>query len=392
MDIKKEVAALNDELISLRRDFHAHPELGMKEIRTSKVIEEYLKKLGLSVRRCAKTGVIGVLNGAAPGKTVMLRADIDALPIEEQTGLPFSSESPGVAHACGHDGHTAMLLISAKILSEHRDSLHGTVVFMFQPNEENCAEPTGAEWMLADGALESPKPDALFSLHLWSPIDTCKIGIVPGPIMASSYFFKITITGKGGHGGAPHAAINPIDAAAHVLSAIKTFLSLEMDSRLPTVISVCKIHAGDKEVVVPETLIMEGSIRCLHNQHEFVHDRFRELVTQVCNTYRCSSEIEITRSNSLLNNDPVLAQMVKDVAVEQLGADHVQSEGVSVMLGDDFAEFMQNIPGAYFFVGVNNPQKGSNYEHHNPRFNIDEDALAVGVEMEVGLALKYLST
>lgn len=385
-NLQKAVLELKDELISLRRDFHAHPELGMQEFRTAEIIEDYLKALGLSVRRCAGTGVIGVLAGKKPGKTVMLRADIDALPVQEETGLPFASINPGVMHACGHDGHTAMLLITAKILAEHKEEIPGTVVFLFQLNEEDA----GAELMIADCALANPKPDAVLGLHLWSPIASGKIGIVPGPIMASSYYFKVTIKGKGGHGGAPHKAINPIDAATHALSAIKSLQTLELNNVCPTVISVCKIHAGTKEIIVPDTLEFEGSIRCLHDEDEAVRNRFQELVEQVCRAHRCSCSVEFKCGNTMLSNDPALAQMVKDTATKLLGAENVQTENVSVMLGDDFAEFSRRIPGAYFFVGVGNREKKTDFEHHNPCFNIDEDALSIGVKMQVEFAFEYL--
>ncbi|MBQ5799374.1 MAG: amidohydrolase, partial [Oscillospiraceae bacterium] len=216
MDFTPEIAALSDELVALRRDFHRHPELGFQEFRTSKIVEDYLTELGLEVRRCAGTGVIGVLRGAKPGKTLLLRCDIDALPMNEESGVDFPSENPGLFHGCGHDGHTAVQLVTAKIMAQHRDKLHGTAVFLFQPNEEDA----GAEIMIQDGAMDD-KPDAVCGFHLWSPIPTGKIGLAPGPLEASSWYFKLTIHGKGGHGGAPHNAINPIDAAAHVLEAIK---------------------------------------------------------------------------------------------------------------------------------------------------------------------------
>lgn len=386
MDIKKSVHALKDELIRLRRDFHTHPELGKQEFRTAQIIEDYLIGLGLAVRRCAGTGVIGVLQGNMSGKTVMLRCDIDALPVEEQTGLPFASQNPGVMHACGHDGHTAMLMITAKILTGQKDKISGTIVFLFQLNEEDA----GAGLMIQDGALENPKPDAALGLHLWSPIASGKIGIVSGPIMASSYYFKLVITGKGGHGGAPHTAINPIDTASHVLSAIKSFLSLEIDKRQPTVISVCKIHGGTKEIIVPDTVELEGSIRCLHTNDKMVRNRFQELTEQVCHTYRCTCAIEFKCGNTLLSNDPALTELVKAVAVEHVGSENIITDGVSVMLGDDFAEFSNRIPCAYYFVGVGDKEKKTDIEHHNSRFNIDEEALTIGVEMQVALVLKYL--
>ncbi|MEA4893174.1 MAG: amidohydrolase [Peptococcaceae bacterium] len=386
MNIKKEAAELREEMIALRRDFHQHPELGLQEVRTSRIIEDYLKELGLKVRRCTETGVIGVLKGGRPGKTILLRCDIDALPIQEETGLPFSSENPGVMHACGHDGHTALQLITAKLLSRHQTEIKGTVVFLFQMNEEDA----GAELMIQAGALEDPKPDTVCGFHLWSPIPTGKIGIVSGPIMASSYYFKLIIHGRGGHGGAPHTAINPIDAAGHVLTAIKTLHTLELDSTKPTVISVCKIHGGTKEIIVPDDVEMEGSIRCLHDGDAEVQRRFRELCTAVCSAYRCTCDIEIKCGNTLLNNDEVMTGVAMRAAEKVVGKENIQTHGVSVMLGDDFAEFSRRIPGVYYFVGTADQKAGSTYEHHNPHFNIDEDSLTIGVEMQAEIVMEYL--
>lgn len=386
MDIKKEVLGLKEELIALRRDFHRHPELGLQEVRTAQIIEDYLKELGLKVRRCTDTGVIGVLEGGLPGKTLMLRCDIDALPVTEETGLAFASENCGVMHACGHDGHSSMHLITAKLLASHREELKGTVVFLFQTNEEDA----GAEIMIEAGALADPKPDAVLGFHLWSPIPTGRIGVVAGPIMASSYYFKLTIHGKGGHGGAPHTAINPIDAAGHVLTAIKTLHTLEFDSTKPTVISVCKIHGGNKEIIVPDDVEMEGSIRCLHDGDEAVRARFKELCEDVCKAYRCSCDVEFKCGNTLLNNDEALAAMITEVGEEVLGKGNVISRDVSVMLGDDFAEFTHRVPGAYYFIGTRSEEAGSIYEHHNPHFTIDEESLSLGVELQANLVMRYL--
>lgn len=374
-------------MLHLRRDFHAHPELGFREFRTSSIVEEYLKKLGLKVRRCAGTGVIGVLKSDRPGKTIMIRCDMDALPLEEETDLSFRSLEPGVMHACGHDGHTAMLMVAAKILAGHRNEFSGTITFLFQPNEEDA----GAEHMVEEGALENPVPDAVCGLHLWSPLRTGVIGVVPGPIMASSYYFKLTIHGKGGHGGAPHAAVNPIDAASHVLDAIKTLHTLELDSLRPTVVSMCTIHAGIKEIIVPEKLEMEGSIRCLHDGDKEVRRRFTELVEGVCRVYRCTSDVEFRCGNTLLNNDAGMTGIVMKAAEKTIGKENIQTHDISVMLGDDFAEFSRRIPGVYYFVGTGNERKKTNIVHHHPKFDIDEDSLFIGVEMHVRLAMEYLN-
>jgi amidohydrolase len=264
--------------------------------------------------------------------------------------------------------------------------LDGNIVFLFQLNEEDA----GADLMIADGALENPKPDAVCGLHLWSPLKSGVIGIVSGPIMASSYYFKLAIHGKGGHGGAPHKAINPIDAAAHVLSGIKSLVALEVDANKPTVISVCKIHGGSKENVVPDSVELEGSIRCLHEEDELLRTRFQKLVEDVCHTYRCTSKVEFKCGNTLLVNDNRLTEMAMEVAQEVVGEENVQTEGIRVMLGDDFAEFSRRIPGVYYFVGIANELKKTDVEHHNPRFDIDEEALLVGVEMQVKMALKIL--
>ncbi len=386
MDLKKEIAALKDELIELRRDFHKHPELGLSEFRTAQIIEDYLKNLGLEVRRCLGTGVIAVLKGEKPGKTVMLRSDIDALPVEEMTGLPFKSENPGVMHACGHDGHMSVMLIVAKILTAHRDEIPGTVVFLFQTNEEDA----GAEDMILAGALENPKPDAILGMHLWSYLPSGSIGIIPGPIMASSYYFKLKIIGKGGHGGAPHNCINPIDCAVHVWEAFQAFHTLENNSLHPTTVTVGKFQAGQFNIVIPDTCEMEGSIRCLHTDDEQVRNRLREMIEGVCKTYRCKFELEYKCGNTILDNNEELAETIRATGAEILGHDKVITKEVGVMIGEDFAEFTRRIPGAFYFFGVGDEKKGTHYDHHHAKFNIDEDVLPSVVEMQVTLAKKYL--
>lgn len=389
MDIQKEVSALRQEVIALRRDFHRHPELGFREYRTSKIIAEYLEALGLDqVLSCSGTGVIGILRGGLPGKTVMMRADIDALPLCEESGEPFSSETPGIAHACGHDGHTAMLLCEAKIWAAHREEIPGTLVFLFQPNEEDA----GAQIMIDEGALEmAENPAAVFGCHLKSNSPIGTISMVPGPMMASSYYFRIRIKGKGGHGGYPHLCVNPISAAAHVIGAIDTFNSLEQSVFRPTVISTGMIHAGEKEIVIPDTLEMQGSIRCLHFEHEQVHARFRELVAKACELCRCTCEIELKCGNSLLANDEKLFELAREAAGEVVGADKVLTRDVAVMGGDDFAEFSLRVPGMYYFVGMADPAKGTHVPNHNTKFRLNEDALPIGMEMQMRLVMKYLT-
>lgn len=386
MNIPAEVLACRDELISLRRHFHTYPELGLQEYHTADFIETYLRELGLTPRRCTPTGVVADLHGGKPGKMLLLRCDIDALPVQEETGLPFASRNPGIMHACGHDAHIAIQLVTAKLLCARKEELCGSVRFVFQPNEEDA----GAERMVKEGVLEGPKPDACGGYHIWSPIPTGKIGVTAGPLMASSYYFKLTIHGRGGHGGAPHTAINPIDAAGHVLEAIKTLCTLEFSALCPTVISVCKIHGGNKEIIVPDSVEMEGSLRCLHDGDEEVRARFAEVTEQVCRAYRCTREIEFVCGNTLLNNDKEMTDLLVRSAEQVVGRENILTSGISVMLGDDFAEFSRRVPGVYYFLGTADPEKHTDVEHHNARFQIDEESLPIGVAIQTAFAQEYL--
>ena len=388
IDIKKEIAALTEETIEIRRDIHMHPELGFREFRTAEIIEKRLEQAGLRVRRCAGTGVIGVLEGGLPGPTIMLRSDMDALPILEENNLPYCSVNPGVMHACGHDGHVAMQLQAAKIFSAHREELPGTVVFLFQPNEEDV----GAPQMIEDGALSDPRPEAIVGIHLAPTIDTGAIGLVSGPCCASSYYFKVTIYGKDTHGCTPEFGVSPIEAGRHVLEAINSMQTMEYSTLSePTLITAGSIHSGDYMNIIPSELAMEGSIRCLHPNEKAVHTRFRELVTAVCAAYRCTCDIQITCGNNLLDNDEALYELVRGAAKTVVGSDNITSAGVREMGGDDIAEFFrEGIPGIYYLIGTGNEKKASTAAQHSRDFRIDEDSLDIGIEMQIRVILSYL--
>lgn len=382
---EKRLNELEEELISLRRDFHAHPELGFKEERTSEIIYDYLTELGLEVERIAKTGVVGLLRGENSGKTVMLRSDIDAVPVEEENDLEFKSQNEGVAHNCGHDGHMAMMLIAAKILSENKDKINGNIKFAFQPNEEDA----GAYLMIEDGVMEEPEVDAVFGIHLWSLIESGKIGIVEGPLMASSNYFKVNLKGKGGHAGAPHDSIDPIAGATSIVDNVYKMQSRELNAIKPTVISFCKIMADSTPTIIPEKVEMEGSIRCLHDGFEDVKDRVERIIKNTARANRLAYEFETRLGNSLLNNDPDLTNLVKETAGDLIGEENIESD-VQVMLGEDFAEYSEFAPVAFYFVGIADEEKGTDYPHHHPKFNIDEDVLPLGVKMHIMTALNYL--
>ncbi len=384
--IRKNIASISDEVIAIRRDIHAHPELGFEEHRTADLVEEYLGKLGIETRRLAGTGVIGMIDGGLPGPVLMLRADLDALPVEENNDLPYCSECPGVMHACGHDAHTAMLLGAAKILSGMRKELAGSIKLVFQPNEENA----GALKMIEEGVLENPAVDAAVGLHVWTPLESGKIAVCPGAVMGGLEIFKIKVIGSGGHTGFPESAVDPIIAAADIVQSAQRIQTREISLKKPTVIMFGTISGGTKANIIPDTVILEGSIRTLYADSDDTDpmQRLKLLAERVSVVHGCSCEIESYRENIPLINDPELARLAVSAAREVTGSDSQVTE-LTCMASEDFSEFSTRVPGVFIFLGTGNEAKGSNYPHHNPRFNIDEDTLATGVEMFVRFALQF---
>lgn len=385
-------AVYEKELIDLRRDIHRHPELGFEEHRTSKLVEEYLQALGITTTRMAGTGVVGILQGDHPGKTLLLRADMDALKVQEETGLPFASETPGVMHACGHDGHTAILLVAAKILSGMKDRLHGTIKFVFQPNEES----DGASFLIREGVLENPRVDSSFALHLWSPIPSGKIGLQAGPVMGEMFIFKIKVKGAGGHSSAPHNCKDPILCACAMVQNLQSIQTREISSLDPTTIVVSHITGGTTCNIIPNEVEMEGTIRYLYDgsddgpQHP--RKRFERIVDGTCRTFGLDYELSFAPSNYTVINDEASVEFLKN----QVLPEFVNSNDIvpyHCMAGEDFSEFSNhnNIPGALVFVGTGNPAVGSDKPHHHPCFTIDEDTLLTGVKLHVYTALHYLS-
>src|SRR6056297_3115086 len=386
MDIKKMVSELKDELISLRRDFHRHPEIGFEEWKTQKKIIEYLEQLDVEVQPMGGTGVLALLRGAQEGKTILLRSDIDALPVKEETGLPFSSEEEGKMHACGHDGHMAMLLVAAKILSGMRDQLKGTIKFVFQPNEEDA----GAYKMIEEGVMDNPKVENAFGVHLWSQTPSGYVDIVDGPQMAASHYFYLTIKGRGGHAGFAHESVDPIYAATNIVQSVQAVQTREIDALNPAVITFTEFHAGSNMTIVPEKVEMKGSIRFLYEGGEEVLERFERIICHTCEAHRVSYELNYKVGNNLLSNDPASAELVRAAAEETLGDKTKVTGLIHTMAGEDFCDYLQYAPGAFSFVGVKNPEAGSDYPHHHPKFNIDEDVLPLGVELHVRTALRFL--
>ncbi|MHB1407441.1 MAG: M20 metallopeptidase family protein [Desulfitobacteriaceae bacterium] len=391
MEIKAEVAELYDELIRLRRDFHQHPELGYEEYRTSDIAAAYLRKCGLEVKKMSKTGVVGLLRGREPGRTLLLRADLDALAQQELNDVPYKSVYEGKMHACGHDGHIAMLLAAAKILANHQQDIKGNIKFVFQPNEETA----GALDMINEGVLEESRVDAAFAIHLWSPVASGQIGVLAGPVMAANEEFELTIFGKGGHTALPETAVDPIMAAAAIIQAVQTIQSREVSVLNPTLIMFGKIQGGSGRNIVPDQVQLGGTIRFLYKNEEQekaeLKQSFERVIAGICQAMRATYELNYIPSNPALINDPALIGLVRQAAFETLGDEKLIVPYRS-LAGEDFAEFTRRVPSVFYFVGIGNKEKETDYPHHHPRFNLDEDALAIGVEMHVRTALAYLNS
>jgi amidohydrolase len=387
MDIKNRVHELEPELIALRRDFHRHPEIGFEEYRTQEKIIEYLEKQGLEVEKMGGTGVVALLRGTHPGKTVLLRSDIDALPVKEETGLPFASEEEGKMHACGHDGHMAMLLVASKILMEMRDGIKGNIKFVFQPNEEDA----GAYKMIDGGVMENPRVDFVFGMHLWSQIPSGSVDIVTGPQMAASHYFFLRIKGKGGHAGFAHESVDPIYAATNIVQSIQGIQTRELNALNPVVIMFTEFHAGCNMTIVPEKVEIKGSIRFLQEDGQEIFDRFKRVIKHTCEAHRVEYELKFKLGNNLLSNDARITEYVRKTAAETLGDRSKVTANIRTMAGEDFSDYLHNAPGAFAFVGINNPEVDSDYPHHHPKFTIDEGVLSTGVELHTRTAIKLLS-
>lgn len=379
---------------SLRRDFHKHPELGYQEVRTAGIVAKELSALDMEVSTgIAKTGVIGLLEGTKPGPTVLVRFDMDALPVTEQTGASYASIESGVMHACGHDGHTAIGLTVAKMLHEHRNHLAGSVKFMFQPAEEGtCGEEIGGnEMMIREGVLENPKPDLALSLHLWNNKPLGWVNVAEGPVMAGAEHFKITVAGKGGHGAMPHQTVDPVLAASQIVTALQSITSRNVSPQDAAVVSVTMIHAGEIFNVIPPEAKVEGTIRTLElSVREKVLKRFEEIVNGMAESLGCSAEVNVKRLTPALINADEITQRVQASARQTLPDVELDTSGHLTMGAEDMAFTLEKIPGCYFFVGSANGERNLNYGHHHPKFDFDEAALPRAAALMASAIIDFL--
>ena len=377
-----------EELTAVRRDLHAHPELAFQEVRTAGVVAERLRSFGLEPRTgVGRTGVLATIRGGKPGKTVLLRADMDALPIQEENAVPYRSQTPGTMHACGHDCHTSILLGVAKRLVREAPGLAGAVTLCFQPAEE-CGG--GATAMIKDGALASPRPDAAFGLHVWQDLDLGKVGVTPGPFMAAVDEFTVTVTGKGAHAAMPHFSIDPVVCMAHMITALQTIASRGVSPLLEVVVSVTQVRAGTAFNIIPETVTMNGTVRVFDPElWKELPERFQRIVRGVAEAFGCKARVDYDRHNRPTVNDPAMAAIAHAAAAEVVGEANVLSD-IRTMGGEDFSVFLHQVPGCFIAVGSRNEAKGLVWDHHHPRFDVDEACLGIGAEILLRTAKRFL--
>lgn len=380
---------MKGQLVAWRRDLHRHPELAFQEHRTAGLVAGSLAQLGLEVQTgVGQTGVVGILEGARPGPTVLLRFDMDALPINEETGLTYKSEVAGKMHACGHDAHTAIGLGVATLLASRQDDLPGRVKFMFQPAEEIAG---GARAMIADGVLKTPVPDAAFGLHVWSMTAVGQAVVKGGPLWASADKFDVEITGRGAHGALPHQGVDAIVVAAHAITQLQTVVSRSIDPLEPAVLSIGEISGGSAFNVIAERVMFSGTLRTFDQAvRELIIQRMHIVFGGVCAAFGASYALDISFHAPPLVNDPDAAEHVRRIAAEILGADAV-ADGPMLTVAEDMAEILNRVPGCFFVLGAMPDRNGLPAEpHHSPRFEIDEQVMPLGVAILAGVAEEYL--
>ena len=392
--LRGDVDEIMPGVIADRRHLHQHPELGFQEFETSKFVAERLAALGVEDVRTgiATTGVTGLIRGTqdgGAGKVALLRADMDALPIQEENQTDYRSQHDGKMHACGHDAHTSMLLGLTRLLNDRRDRFAGTIKVLFQPAEEGGG---GAKVMIDQGVLEEPKVDAVFGMHVAQEMPVGLIGVRPGPAMAASDRFDFTIKGKGGHGARPQGTVDPIAIGAQIVIALQTIVSRETDPTLPAVVTVGAFQAGEANNVIPDTARLRGTVRSFEeSERKRLAERIEAIVRGIAGAMRAEVDFSYHFGYPPTVNNAEMTEMVRAVAAEVVGAAKVIEEPLH-MGAEDFSYFLQRKPGCFFFVGTRNPDKGFVWGHHHPKFDIDEEGLAVGMETMANVVLRYLET
>lgn len=383
---------IKEELIEVRRTLHQYPELGFEETNTSKFIKEFLTKEGIEFKEFAGTGVCGIIKGTKEGinnKVIGLRADIDGLPMQDKKSCSYASKINGKMHACGHDGHTTILLGAAKLLNKNKDKFNGTVKLIFEPAEETTG---GAKVMISEGVLKDPAVDVMCGLHVEEVLDAGMIMVKRGTVNAASNPFTITIKGSGGHGAYPDTAVDPIVIASHVVTSLQSIVSREIKPVNPAVVTIGSIHGGTAQNIIPSEVKLGGIIRTMTNEdREFAKRRLKEIVNGICTTFRGSAEIEIEESYPCLYNDDDMVDLLEKSAIEILGVENVKLQKNPKLGVESFAYFANEVPSVFYFLGIRNEKKGIIHSAHNNLFDIDEDALPIGVAIQCEIAVNYLT-
>ncbi len=388
IDLKEAIQAEQEDMVSTRRDLHAHPELAFQEERTARLIADRLESLGLTVSTgVATTGVVGLLEGGGPGPTLMMRADMDGLPIQEISDAPYRSQTAEVMHACGHDGHVAALLGVASVLSRNSASLKGRVKFVFQPAEENMS---GAQEMIHQDVMDNPRVDRVLGFHLWNALPVGQIGLKPGVIFSSADEFRLVIKGRGGHGALPHLSVDPVVISAQVISALQTLVSREKHPFAGAVLTIGTIHGGTAFNIIADQVEMTGTLRTVDNdlRHRLMA-RIPEMAAAICASMEGSLDFEHPRGCIAVENDLSVTGAVFKTASQVVGDANLPVIEPSTV-GDDMALFMAEAPGCYFLVGSANPEAGLDSPHHNSSFDFDERALPIAAEILARNAMEYL--
>lgn len=384
-----EARSIESEVLGIRRTIHSNPELAFHENGTAKLVCETLEGAGIQVKtHVGGTGVVGLIKGNRQGRVVALRADMDALPLMENSGVGFQSRTEGVMHACGHDAHVAMLLGAAMILANHRATLHGTVKFLFQPAEEAAERGGGAKPMIEAGVLHNPKVDYVFGLHIFSNYPSGTFALRGGAAMAASGTFKIRIVGRGGHGSSPHLAVDPVFVAAQVITALQSIRSRMIDPVEPFVISVCSVHSGTANNIIPDEAVLEGTVRTVdENTRRKVRTLVPRVAKSTCRAFGATCEVELEEAYPATINDHSVTKSVSRIlkSIPQTKVVEVPP----LLTAEDFSFFLREVPGTYYFLGTRNAELGCVYPNHSSRFKIDEGVLKFGAASLALLASEF---
>jgi amidohydrolase len=391
-NVRLEIRALQPQLVEWRRQIHQKPELGFQEKITAEFISQKLQNWGIEHQvGIAQTGIVAIIKGekSTHGKVLAIRADMDALPIQELNEVPYCSQRDGIMHACGHDGHTAIALGTAYYLHQHRQDLNGTVKIIFQPAEEG---PGGAKPMIVAGVLNNPDVDAIIGLHLWNNLPLGTVGVRPGALMAAVELFRCTIFGKGGHGAIPHQTVDSLVVAAQIVSALQTIVSRNINPLDSAVVTVGELHAGTAVNVIADTAKMGGTVRYFNpDLAGFFKERIEKIIAGICQSHGANYDLDYIHLYPPVINDADIAALVRSVAQEVIEIPIGVFSECQTMGGEDMSFFLQEVPGCYFFLGSANAEKKLDYPHHHPRFDFDETALPMGVEMFVRCVEKFFA-